>query len=162
MNIFKLMSIISLLLTFGLTACFGGSNESEVNPPNIIAQAVNNAPRTISETEFKQLVMDFENHSDEWKYEGKLPSIVTFTADWCGPCRRMAPFLDELAKEYAGKVNIYKVDVDRSRNVAMTFGIQSIPTLLFSRMNGLPALQPGMMNKEQLVQAVEGFLLKED
>jgi thioredoxin len=104
--------------------------------------------------------MDFENNSDEWKYEGKLPSIITFTADWCAPCRRMAPIFDDLAKEYAGKINIYKVNIDNSRNVAMAFGVQSIPTMLFVRMTGLPAMQQGMMNREQLVHAIENFLLK--
>jgi len=159
MYIFRAMSIINLLLILSLTACSGNSNS---NSQDLLAAATIDRARTISETEFKALVMDFENNSDEWKYEGKLPSIVTFTADWCPPCRRMAPIFDDLAREYAGRINIYKVNVDHSRNVAMAFGVQNIPTMLFIRMTGLPALQPGAMNREQLVDAIENFLLKAD
>jgi len=158
MYIFRTMGIIVALLIPCLTACFGNS---DTDCKDYIAVATTDKPTTISETEFKKLVMDFQNNTEEWKYEGKLPSIITFTADWCAPCRRMAPIFDELAKTYAGKINIYKVNVDHSRNVAMAFGVQSIPTMLFARMNGLPAIQPGVMSKEQLVQAIESFLLQD-
>jgi len=153
------MSTIALLVTLCLTACFGNSNN---NSPDAIAMTAVDKVTTISETEFKKLVMDFETNPEEWKYKGKLPSIISFTADWCAPCRRMAPTFDELAREYAGKINIYKVDVDRSRNIANYFGVSGIPMMLFARMNGLPAMQQGMMSKAQLVHAIENFLLQEE
>ena len=158
MNIFVSMSIINLLATLLLTACSGNSN---VGFQNEIAMANTTGARVISEAEFKKLVMDYENNLEEWVFVGELPVIVSFTADWCPPCRRMNPILDQLAREYAGRINIYRVDVDRSRRLAGVFGIQSVPTLLFSPMKGLPALQPGAMTREQLVNVIENFLLKE-
>ena len=159
MYIPKLMSMFTLFVALCLTACFGNSNN---NSQDATATTAVDRVTTISEAEFKRLVMDFEANPEEWKYKGKLPSIISFTADWCGPCRRMAPTFDELAREYAGKINIYKVDVDRSRAVANYFGVSGIPLMLFARMNGLPAVQQGMMSKDQLVHAIENFLLKEE
>jgi thioredoxin len=158
MYIFRPVSIIGLLVTLCFTACFGNSSD---NSQNLIAQVNTTGAKTISETEFGNLVMDFKNKPEEWVYKGEIPSIVSFTADWCAPCRRMNPILDELANQYAGKINIYKVNVDHSRNLASFFGVQSIPTLLFSPMKGMPALQPGGMSKEQFINAIENFLLKE-
>jgi thioredoxin len=159
MNIFKLMSIISFFVTLFLTACLGNSSEQT---EQTVAKTSTDKAVVISEKEFKTLVMNYEENPEEWLFKGELPAIVDFYADWCAPCRIIAPILDELAKEYKGRVNIYKVNVDNSRNVAAYFGVQNIPTLLFCRMNGLPALQPGGMSKEQFVNAIENFLLKED
>ena len=157
MNFFKTMNLISLLVALCLVAC-SSSPSSEATAVNTPVQGAT----VISETEFKTLVMDYETNPQQWIYKGELPSIIDFYADWCAPCRRMAPVLDELARKYAGRVNIYKVNVDHARQLASFFGVQSIPTLLFARMNGMPALQPGAMNMEQLVHAIENFLLKEE
>jgi thioredoxin len=159
MKFFRPITTFAFLVTLSLTACFGNPSE---NSQGILAVATVDKAQTISEAEFKKLVMDFEGNFEEWNYQGKLPSIVSFTASWCPPCRRMNPILDELAKEYAGKVNIYKVDVDHSKKVSAAFGVQNVPTLLFSPMKGMPALQPGAMNKEQFIHAIENFLLKKD
>ena len=85
----------------------------------------------ITKADFLKKVYDFEKNPDEWKYLGSQPAIVDFYADWCGPCRQLSPVLDELAKEYSGKLTIYKVNVDNERGLATFFGIRSIPTLLF-------------------------------
>ena len=159
MNNFIPMNIVTLLSTLLLIACSNNAS-SEKSENSTPAPKVEKAV-TISEAEFKKLVMNYDENPDEWKYLGELPSIVNFTAAWCAPCRRMAPIFDELAKEYAGRINIYKVDVDRSRNLAGFFGIQNIPTTLFCRKTGLPAKQIGGMSKQQLVDAIENFLLKE-
>ncbi|MCL2413372.1 MAG: thioredoxin domain-containing protein [Bacteroidales bacterium] len=157
MKIFKPMNIISLLLTVFLTACFGNPSHTS---QNLIADAtVEQGARTISEAEFRTLVMDFENNPEEWIFKGELPAIINFYASWCPPCRRMAPIYDALAREYAGRVDFYKVNVDHSRALARFFGAQSVPTLMFVRMTGLPAIQPGFMNRDQLVHAIENFLL---
>jgi thioredoxin len=161
MNIFKPMNFITLFATLLLTACLGSSSDfSETASPSA-ADSVQKAI-FISEEEFKNLVMNYEEYNNKWLYKGKIPCIVTFTADWCAPCRHIAPILDELAKEYAGKVNIYKVNIDRNRKVTGFFGIQGIPAFLFAPMSGNPALQPGGMSKEQFVDAIENFLLKKD
>jgi thioredoxin len=82
----------------------------------------------ITKADFLKKVYDFEKNPDEWKYLGSQPAIVDFYADWCGPCRQLSPVLDELAKEYSGKLTIYKVNVDNERGLATFFGIRSIPT----------------------------------
>jgi thioredoxin 1 len=110
-----------------------------------------------SET-FKQKVFDYENNK-EWKYEGELPAIVDFYADWCGPCKMVAPVLDELSNEYDGKVSIYKVDTEEQQELAAVFGIRSIPSILFIPKNGQPQMSMGAMPKEGFVQAINEILL---
>jgi len=154
------MNIISFLLTALLTACSGNPNSTS---QDLIANAsTEQGARTISEVEFKTLVMDFVNNPEEWVFKGEIPAIINFYADWCPPCRRLAPIFDALAREYTGRVNFYKVNVDHSRTLATFFGARSVPTLMFARMNGLPAIQPGFMTREQLIHAIETFLLENE
>jgi thioredoxin len=87
-------------------------------------------PEHLTKETFKDKVFDFENNS-EWKYEGDLPAIIDFYADWCGPCKMVEPVLEELAEEYDGKMHIYKIDTDAEQELAAAFGIQSIPSMLF-------------------------------
>src|SRR5207253_2125221 len=89
----------------------------------------------LSAQEFKDRVFDYEKEQ-EWKYKGELPAIVDFYADWCGPCRAVAPALEELSDEYEGKLVIYKIDTDKEMELSALFGIQSIPTILFIPMEG--------------------------
>ena len=107
---------------------------------------------------FKQKVFDYENNK-EWKYEGELPAIVDFYADWCGPCKMVAPVLEELSDEYDGKVNIYKVDTEEQQELASLFGIRSIPSILFIPKTGQPQMSMGAMPKEGFVQAINEILL---
>ena len=107
--------------------------------------------------EFKQKVFDWEANS-EWKYEGGLPAIVDFYADWCGPCKMVAPILEELSAEYDGKIHIYKVDTDKEQELAMAFGIQSIPSILFIPMDEKPQMAAGALPKEQLQQVIKEVL----
>jgi thioredoxin 1 len=106
---------------------------------------------------FKKKIFDYENNK-EWKYEGELPAIVDFYADWCGPCKMVAPVLEELSGEYDGKVNIYKVDTEEQQELAAVFGIRSIPSILFIPMNGQPQMSMGAMPKEGFVQAINEIL----
>lgn len=104
----------------------------------------------ITKADFLKKIYDFEKNPDEWKYLGSQPAIVDFYADWCGPCRQLSPVLDELAKEYSGKLTIYKVNVDNERGLATFFGIRSIPTLLFIPMKGKPQRSLGALSKTEL------------
>lgn len=107
---------------------------------------------------FKQKVFNYEINR-EWKYEGKLPAIIDFYANWCGPCRQLSPRIEEIAKEYAGKIIVYKVDTDVERLLSQNLGISSLPTLLFIPVNGQPQVSMGALPKETLVKAVNEVLL---
>lgn len=114
---------------------------------------------TLNRQEFIEKVFDFEKNT-EWKYQGDLPAIIDFWAPWCGPCRMVGPILDELSKEYEGKIYVYKVNVDDEQDVAGTFGIRSIPSMLFIPSSGEPKMAVGALPKDALKQAIEEELLK--
>lgn len=108
--------------------------------------------------DFKKQVFDYTANK-EWKYEGKLPAIVDFYADWCGPCKMVAPILEELSKQYEGKLAIYKVDTDAENELAAVFNIRSIPTFLFIPVDGQPMMQPGALPKHVFEQVIEEHLV---
>lgn len=108
--------------------------------------------------EFKARVFNYETE-EQWKYEGTIPAIVDFYADWCGPCKMVAPVLEELSNEYAGKLVIYKVDTEKEQELAAVFDVRSIPTFLFIPMSGKPMLQPGAFPKPVFKQVIEERLL---
>jgi thioredoxin 1 len=106
---------------------------------------------------FKQKVFDFEKNT-EWKYDGALPAIVDFWAEWCGPCKMLSPILEEIAKENEGKLNVYKVNADEEVDVAMAFGIQSIPSLIFIPLGEKPQKLVGAVPKHALMKTVREVL----
>ncbi|MBK7562063.1 MAG: thioredoxin [Chitinophagaceae bacterium] len=108
--------------------------------------------------DFKDKVFDYATEAD-WKYQGTLPAIIDFYADWCGPCKMVAPILEELSKEYEGKLVIYKVNTDVEQELSSVFGIQSIPTMLFIGADGEPMMQPGALPKHVLRKVIEEKLL---
>lgn len=110
----------------------------------------------LSTAEFKQKVMDYEAHPQEWVYAGNRPAMIDFYATWCRPCKMMSPIVEQLAQQYAGKVDFYKVDIDKEPELAAVFGIQSIPTFLFIPQKGMPSAQMGMMEKGEM----ENYLSK--
>lgn len=112
----------------------------------------------LTKNTFLEKVFDFEKNK-EWKFEGKLPCLIDFYADWCGPCKMLSPILDELSKEYEGKINIYKVDTEAEQELSAAFGIRSIPSLLFCPMDGEPQMAMGALPKGQLKEAIDDVLL---
>lgn len=106
---------------------------------------------------FKQKVFNFELNK-EWKFEGTRPAIIDFYADWCGPCKMVAPILEELSKEYDGKLDIYKVDTEAEQELASLFGIRSIPSLLFVPKDAQPQMAQGALPKESFKQAFKEVL----
>lgn len=104
--------------------------------------------------DFKDQVFNYDTEKD-WKYQGSLPAIIDFYADWCGPCKMVAPVLEELSEEYKDRLLIYKVDTDAEQELSAVFGIRSIPTLLFIDANGEPMLQPGALPKHVLKKVIE-------
>ena len=113
----------------------------------------------LSKAEFLTKVANFEANPKEWKYLGNKPCIIDFYATWCGPCKAVAPVLEELAEEYAGKIDIYKVDVDQEQELAGAFGIRSVPSILFVPMDGQPQMAMGAMSKADFKKAIEEILL---
>jgi thioredoxin 1 len=109
-----------------------------------------------SET-FKQKIFNYETNK-EWKFEGTTPAIIDFYADWCAPCRMVAPILEELKEEYGDKLDIFKVNTEEQRELSSLFGIQSIPSLLFIPKEGQPQMAMGALPKETFKQAISEVL----
>ncbi len=107
---------------------------------------------------FKTKVFDFEKNQD-WKFEGDKPCLIDFWAAWCGPCRMIAPVLEELSEEYKDQINIYKVNTEEEPELAAMFGIRSIPSLLFVPMNGKPQMTAGALPKHVLKEIIDRELL---
>lgn len=114
-------------------------------------------PEQLTKESFKEKVFNFEENS-EWKFEGDTPAIIDFYADWCGPCKMVAPILEELEQEYDGKIRVYKIDTDQEQELAQAFGIQSIPSLLFVPKDEKPQMAQGALPKESLQKAVKEVL----
>lgn len=109
--------------------------------------------------DFKEKIFNYETET-EWQYKDQLPAIIDFYADWCGPCRAVAPVLEELSDEYNGKLIIYKIDTDKETELSALFGIQSIPTFLFIPVQGKPMVQRGALPKNAFKQVIEERLLQ--
>ena len=106
---------------------------------------------------FKEKVFNYEKNK-EWKFEGDLPCLIDFYANWCNPCRIVAPVLEELAEEFDGKMNIYKVNTEEERELAAIFRVQSIPSLLFVPVDGQPQMAMGALPKETFKKAFQDVL----
>lgn len=154
----KLSTIFMMTLLFVATACAGNKDQTNSEP----APKTENEAKVIAltQTEFIKKVYDYQTNKSDWKFEGTRPAIIDFYATWCGPCKTIAPILEDIAKEYTGKIDVYKVDVDKEKELAAAFGINSIPALLFIPMKGEPKMQQGAMPKEQFQKIVNEFLLK--
>lgn len=125
--------------------------------PSTDKNSTNGQVAYLTTADFKQKVMDYETHPQEWVFAGHRPVVIDFYATWCRPCKMMSPIVEQLAKQYAGKVDFYKVDIDQEPELASVFGIQSIPTFLFIPMKGKPTAQMGMMEKEEMKKVIKGI-----
>ena len=114
----------------------------------------------LKKAEFIKRVADISSNSGNFRFIGNKPAVIDFYAEWCGPCKMLAPVLEEVSEEYAGKVDIYKINVDEEEELASIFGIRSIPTLIFIEKNGTMHRSQGAMGKPQLKEAIEKILLR--
>ena len=113
----------------------------------------------ITTAQFRERIFDYKT-SKEWKYKGDKPCVIDFYTTWCGPCKRLAPIMEELSQKYKGQVVFYKADTERETELAMVFGINSIPQVLYIPVKGKPMILKGLYPKENMIQIIDEFLLK--
>jgi len=149
----KLTFTILFLSALTLNACNNTSRagDGEGNIPE--GEVVH-----LTAANFKQLVWDYTKNPQEWSYKGDQPCIIDFYADWCRPCKMIAPIMVELSKEYKGKVRIYKINIDEQRELAKLFNVSSIPAVLFVPNKGKPQMAVGAMQKASYVEAIQQVL----
>jgi thioredoxin len=173
-----LSSAIALLLT--VSSCRSANSKSSANsdsPETASEQTVSDAPVTTGEVPatgnesstgkpimltkamFLDRVYDFEKTPDTWVYKDNKPCIIDFYADWCRPCRMVAPIMEEFASKYNGQITIYKVDTDKEKELAGYFGIRSIPSVLFCPVNGKPQMSQGALPKDEFEKIINQLLL---
>ena len=111
----------------------------------------------LTKNDFIEKIYDFEKN-EEWKYKGDLPCIIDFYADWCAPCRMVAPILEEISEEYAGIINVYKINTEKEQELASIFRIRSIPSILFVPKDGKPQMAAGALPKNNLENAIREVL----
>lgn len=157
---------IAFAATFVLAACTNNSNSNLTAQTDNTKQETNSNKKNMAKTiqltkaDFLTKVANYEQNPEKWEYLGDKPAIIDFYADWCGPCKMVAPILEELAAEYDGQIYIYKVDTEAEQELAAAFGIRSIPSLLFVPMGEAPQMAQGALPKDAFKQAINEVLLK--
>jgi len=136
----------------------GTGNQSSVTDGSVTAPAEEGKVIYLNTENFRKLVWDYKANPDTFIYRGTTPAIIDFYADWCRPCKMVAPIMDELATEYKGKLTIYKVNTDLERELSATFAIRSIPAILYIPMQGKPQMSVGAQQKPSYVQMINDFL----
>lgn len=160
--------IYALLISILTISCSVKASDntlsSDTNKENNNKSKEKNKMGTIemNKVDFLTKIHDYEKDLQNWKYLGDKPALIDFYADWCGPCKQIAPILEELAAEYEGKIYIYKVNVDTEQELASVFGIRSIPSMLFIPMDGQPSMAAGAAPKTELKKNIDEILLGDD
>jgi thioredoxin 1 len=149
----KYFSLLIILFPLIFNECKADNPASPLKtnaPGNTVVQLTNES--------FKKMVFNYDKNK-EWKFEGNKPAIIDFYADWCPPCRQLSPLVEEIAKEYSGKIDVYKVDTDKETTLAQALGITNLPTLLFIPAKGKPQVTMGAIPKDSLVKAINEILI---
>jgi thioredoxin len=141
----KTKVVLLLLVSVAVIRSYAQSTSEKTNIEHLTANS------------FKQKIFDYTK-SNTWNYKGKLPAIIDFYADWCRPCKMIAPHLEDISNNYKGKLLVYKVNTDKERELAQVFGIQSIPAVLFIPLKGQPQMIIGAYPKEHYENLVKTFL----
>ena len=163
----KLSILMILFFAANLMACSNSegsekeNNQAKTKVTKGNPATSNATPEHLTYDTFLKQVWNFEANPQEWVYEGDVPCVIDFYATWCGPCKRVAPIMEELAKEYDGKIKIYKIDVDKEKQLASVFRVRSIPSVLFVPKKGKPQMQTGAMPRDAYFKVVKEQLLGE-
>ena len=167
----KKLVFILVVAVFALQSCISSQakdqgNEKQKAPARNVSMQSNEEGGSVKLTrdQFLTLIWDYKSSPHEWKYKGDKPAIIDFYADWCGPCKIASPILEEISKEYAGKINVYKVNTDNEKELAQVFGISGIPSFLYIPVKGKPAMTSGIARsqedtKKMFRQNIEKILL---
>ena len=153
----KISVIVFALFIMVFSSCNSVDGSKNVNATTEIKGGVVNQ---INTEMFKNLIYNYQKNPNEWAYEGNFPCIIDFYADWCRPCKMVAPIMEELATKYKGKIVFYKVNTDQERELAQTFNIQSIPALLYVPIDGKPQMAVGLFGREEYIRQIESLLIK--
>lgn len=166
----RILSVIfaGLLFTFTATACSNANSESlteksneEITSTSGDEKAESSHPEYLTVETFKAKIWDYEKNPEAWVYEGTGPAIIDFYADWCKPCKMVAPILDEISSDYAGKVKVYKINTDKQKELAAIFQVSSIPTFLYIPAEGQPQMDKGFKDKASFERVVKEILMVE-
>jgi len=134
---------------------------TEMATTNAGSNAAEGKVRKINTETFIAEIFDYKANPTKWVYKGSKPAIIDFYADWCGPCKRVAPIMDELAEKYKGQVNFYKINTDEEKELSgSVFGIRSIPSILYVPLDGQPMMSTGLSAKDEYIRQIETNLLK--
>ena len=155
------MKKLVLILALGITLAFSANSFAQTSNSDKKSKKESTV-KTIELTydEFVKRVSDIKNNPTKWNYLGDKPAIVDFYANWCGPCKKIAPILEELATKYEGEIYVYKVNTDKEPGLSAAFGIRSLPSLLFIPMKGEPQMTQGALPKASLESVIANVLLK--
>lgn len=151
--------IVGIFVLLTLSAITFASNQQTQNQGKVEKKVEKGTVISMNKAMFIEKVFNFEKEKT-WKYAGKTPIIIDLYADWCAPCRMISPILKNLAKEYDGKVTIYKVNVDNEKEIAAFFNARSIPLVVYIPMKGDPQFITGAASKETYKKGIDNFLLK--
>ncbi|MFO8001705.1 MAG: thioredoxin [Marinilabilia sp.] len=154
-NLFAIL--VSALMFLGHTGNTSANNPQPGNSDASGGSEKSNEVITLDKDAFIDQVFDYENN-ENWNYKGSKPAIIDFYADWCGPCKKLSPLLEELQGEYDGDIQVYKVDTEKSRDLASAFGIQSLPTIVFVPLDEEPQAVMGFVPKEKLTEMIASIL----
>ena len=153
-------TLIAILSVLMLASC-GNSNKDKQKTEQAQEVTVieeNTLVKTLDYKNFVKKVWDIETYPDSFAYKGKLPCMIDFYADWCGPCKRVAPIMENIAQEYEGKITVYKVNVDQEQKLPLIFKVKNIPTVFFLPKEGQPLSQVGALSKEEYISIINKHL----
>lgn len=162
----KLSVVLVLFFTLVSLSCTNAVGNQKTkqlsadNKANTNVDDQGGKPEFLTYDAFLKKVWDFEKNPQKWVYEGDEPCVIDFYADWCRPCKMVAPIMEDLAKKYDGKVKFYKINVDKEKKLASVFQVSSIPAVLFSPKEGKPGMQVGALPKDEYIRIINENLLK--
>ncbi len=158
----RIFSIV-LIASIGLLGCGSSNGKSNQDNDNKTTSSASTAEEgkvvQMNKAMFIEKVFNYEENPNEWKFKGDKPCIIDFYADWCGPCKKVAPVMAELAEQYKDQIVIYKVDTDKERELAQIFNIRSIPSILFCPASGQPQMTMGALPKAEFEKMIKELLL---